>query len=122
MVSDPHFIAHSIFSISCGMDDAIELLPILVLIFTRKFLPIAIGSSSGWLTFAGIIALPRATSPRTNSGVISNPLPNHVPACWILRLERGASGDIAPSTPLWSARFSRRATYSISGVIIPFFA
>lgn len=28
-------------------------------------------------------------------------MPNHVPACWILRLERGASGDIAPSTPLW---------------------
>ena len=28
-----------------------------------------IGSSSGWLMFAGMIARPRATSSRTNSGV-----------------------------------------------------
>ena len=40
------------------------------LILTRKLRPIAIGSSSGWLMFAGMIARPRATSERTNSGVI----------------------------------------------------
>ena len=44
------------------------------LIFTRKFRPIAIGSSSGWLMFAGMIARPRATSARTKSG--SNPSRN----------------------------------------------
>ena len=41
------------------------------LIFTAKFRPMIIGSSSGWLMLAGMIARPRATSDRTNSG--SNP-------------------------------------------------
>ena len=39
----------------------------LALIFTRKLRPMIIGSSSGWLTLAGMIARPRATSLRTNS-------------------------------------------------------
>ena len=41
----------------------------LALIFTRKLRPMIIGSDSGWLMFAGMIARPRATSSRTNSGV-----------------------------------------------------
>ena len=40
----------------------------LALIFTRKLRPMIIGSISGWLMFAGMIARPRATSSRTNSG------------------------------------------------------
>jgi hypothetical protein len=43
-------------------------LPILALIFTRKLRPMIIGSSSPWLMFDGMIARPRATSSRTNSG------------------------------------------------------
>ena len=43
----------------------------LALIFTRKLRPMIIGSVSGWLMFAGMMARPRATSSRTNSGVIS---------------------------------------------------
>ena len=39
----------------------------LALIFTRKLRPMIIGSSSGWLMFAGMMARPRATSLRTNS-------------------------------------------------------
>ena len=39
------------------------------LIFTRKLRPMIIGSSSGWLMLAGMIARPRATSDRTNSAV-----------------------------------------------------
>jgi hypothetical protein len=46
-------------------------LPMFALIFTRKFRPMIMGSISGWLMFAGIIARPRATSSRTNSGVIA---------------------------------------------------
>ena len=40
----------------------------LALIFTAKCRPITIGSSSVWLMFAGMMARPRATSDRTNSG------------------------------------------------------
>ena len=39
----------------------------LALIFTWKLRPMTIGSSSGWLMLAGMIARPRATSLRTNS-------------------------------------------------------
>ena len=41
----------------------------LALIFTRKFRPMIIGSISGWLMLEGMMARPRATSSRTNSGV-----------------------------------------------------
>jgi hypothetical protein len=44
----------------------------LALIFTRKLRPMIIGSSSGWLMLAGMIARPRATSSRTNSGVMGS--------------------------------------------------
>src|SRR6266699_1898419 len=70
-VSEPHFIDQRIFSTSSSIDDKTAELPMLALIFTRKFRPMIIGSDSGWLTFAGIIARPRATSLLTNSGVIS---------------------------------------------------
>src|SRR5436305_11741412 len=69
-VSAPHFVAQRIFSTSSSTDDATALLPMLALIFTRKLRPMIIGSDSGWLMFAGMIARPRATSARTHSGVI----------------------------------------------------
>ena len=68
-VSAPQRIAHTIFSTSSAMDDATTELPMLALIFTRKLRPMIIGSLSGWLTLAGMMARPRATSSRTNSGV-----------------------------------------------------
>ena len=58
------------------------------LIFTRNRRPMIMGSDSGWLMLAGMMARPRATSLRTSS----------------------------------TGRFSRMATYSISGVTTPFFA
>src|SRR5947208_11849840 len=70
-VSAPHLVAQRIFSTSSSMLLATALLPMLALIFTRKLRPMIIGSSSGWLMLAGMMALPRATSDRTNSGVIS---------------------------------------------------
>src|SRR6266566_9874319 len=69
-VSAPQRIAHTIFSISSSTDDDTAELPILALILTRKLRPMIIGSSSGWLMLAGMMALPRATSSRTNSAVI----------------------------------------------------
>ena len=44
----------------------------LALIFTRKLRPMIIGSVSGWLMLFGMIARPRATSSRTNSGVMTS--------------------------------------------------
>src|SRR6266404_5217753 len=70
-VSAPHLVAQRIFSTSSSMLDATALLPMLALIFTRKLRPMIIGSDSGWLMFAGMMARPAATSLRTNSGVIS---------------------------------------------------
>src|SRR3982751_6842833 len=70
-VSAPQRVAQVIFSTSSSMEEVTALLPMLALIFTRKLRPIIIGSLSGWLMFAGIIARPRATSERTNSGVIA---------------------------------------------------
>src|SRR5438132_2439517 len=69
-VSAPHLVAQRIFSTSSSMLEATALLPILALIFTRKFRPMIIGSLSGWLMLAGMIARPRAISERTNSGVM----------------------------------------------------
>src|SRR5262245_51338549 len=69
-VSAPHLVAQRIFSTSSSMDEATALLPMLALIFTRKLRPMIIGSSSEWLTLAGMMARPAATSLRTNSGVI----------------------------------------------------
>src|ERR1051326_8568480 len=70
-VSAPHFVAQRIFSTTSSIDEATALLPMLALIFTRKLRPMIIGSDSGWLIFAGIMARPRATSDLTNSVVIA---------------------------------------------------
>ena len=43
----------------------------LALILVRKLRPMIIGSLSGWLMLLGMMARPRATSSRTNSGVMS---------------------------------------------------
>src|ERR1041385_536096 len=82
-VSAPHLVAQRIFSTSSSIDDATALLPMLALIFTRKLRPMIIGSDSGWLMLHGMIARPRATSARTNSGVIGLGIdaPNDSPAC-----------------------------------------
>ena len=69
-VSAPQRNAHTAFSTSSAMEEVTGELPILALIFTRKFRPIIIGSLSGWLMFAGMMARPAATSCRTNSGVM----------------------------------------------------
>src|SRR5215831_6140116 len=68
-VSAPQRIAHTIFSTSSSTEEVTAELPILALILVRKFLPMIIGSSSAWLMFEGMMARPRATSLRTNSGV-----------------------------------------------------
>jgi hypothetical protein len=67
-VSAPQSVDHRSFSTSSSMDDVTAELPMLALILTAKLRPMIIGSSSGWLMFAGMIARPRATSARTNSG------------------------------------------------------
>ena len=83
-VSPPQRIAQVIFSTSSPIDEVTAELPMLALIFTRKLRPMIIGSISGWLMFAGMMARPRATSSRTNSGVISAGMaaPNDSPGCW----------------------------------------
>src|SRR5262252_1111320 len=70
-VSAPQRVAQVIFSTSSPIDEDTAELPMLALILTRKLRPIAIGSVSGWLMLAGMIARPRATSSRTNSAVIT---------------------------------------------------
>ena len=70
-VSVPQRVAQSIFSTSSSMDEVMAELPMLALIFTAKPRPMIMGSVSGWLMLFGMIARPRATSCRTNSG--SNP-------------------------------------------------
>ncbi len=68
-VSAPQRIAQTILSTSSAVEELTAELPMLALIFTRKLRPMIIGSASGWLMFAGMIARPAATSARTNSGV-----------------------------------------------------
>ena len=84
-VSPPQRMAQVIFSTSSSMEDATAELPMLALIFTRKLRPMIIGSLSGWLTLAGMMARPAATSSRTNSGVMIVLLlmrwPKPVPGC-----------------------------------------
>ena len=69
-VSAPQRVAHTSLSTSSSMLEVVAELPMLALTLTRKLRPIAIGSSSGWLMLAGMMARPRATSSRTNSGVM----------------------------------------------------
>ena len=85
-VSAPHLVAQRIFSTSSSMELATAELPMLALIFTRKLRPMIIGSNSGWLMLAGMIARPSATSCRTNSGVMWAGMraPNALPGCcWL---------------------------------------
>ena len=107
-LSAPQRMANTIFSTSSATVEETAELPMLALILTRKFLPMAIGSSSPWLMLAGMMARPRATSSRTNCGVTSS----------------GSSAPKASPSEISSAmvsrrRFSRMATNSISGVTIP---
>src|SRR5918992_3369732 len=92
-VSDPQRMDQRILSTSSSIDEATAEFPIFALILTRKFRPIIIGSDSGWLIFAGMIARPRATSSRTNSGVTYDGIaaPNDRPLCWCNNESRGAS-------------------------------
>ena len=114
-VSAPQRIAHVIFSTSSPIDDDTAELPMLALIFTRKLRPMIIGSDSGWLMLLGMIARPRATSSRTNSGVIVAGIdaPKLWPGCW-RRTGSGIAASIAARR--W---FSRIAMNSISGVTMP---
>ncbi len=84
-VSAPHRMDQIIFSTSSSMEEATAELPMLELIFTRKLRPMIIGSLSGWLMLAGMIARPRATSSRTNSGVMTEGMlaPHDWPGCWV---------------------------------------
>ena len=70
----------------------------LALIFTRKLRPMIIGSLSGWLMFAGMMARPRATSLRTNSGVISLGMaaPKDSPGCCV----NSSSSIFSPVLPV----------------------
>src|SRR5579883_2265661 len=110
-VSAPQRVAQVIFSTSSSMEEATAELPILALILTRKLRPMIIGSDSGWLILAGIMARPRATSSLTNSGVIVFGIlaPQELPGCWA----------VYSLAIFW---FSRIAINSISGVMIPFLA
>ena len=110
-VSPPQRIAQVIFSTSSWMPEETAELPILALIFTRKLRPMIMGSDSGWLMLAGMMARPRATSSRTNSGVIAFGIaaPNACPGCCRRRRSERASRR-------W---FSRIAMNSISGVTLP---
>ncbi len=80
----------------------------LALILTRKLRPIAIGSASGWLMFDGMMARPLAISSRTNSGVTKS------------GIDAPKSSPSRTAAAAWARpRFSRMATYSISGVMMP---
>ena len=111
-VSAPQRIAHTIFSTSSAAVDTTAELPMLALILTRKLRPIAIGSTSGWLMFAGMMARPRATSSRTNSGVMKGGI--EAP-----KLSPSASFSSASASAASRARFSRWATKTISSVTMP---
>ena len=57
-VSAPQSVAQRSFSTSSSIDERTAELPMLALIFTWKARPMTIGSSSGWLMLAGMIARP----------------------------------------------------------------
>ena len=67
-VSAPQRVAQVSLSTSSAADDVTAEVPMLALILVRKPVPMIIGSLSGWLTLAGMMARPRATSSRTTSG------------------------------------------------------
>ena len=88
----------------------------LALIFTRKLRPMIIGSVSGWLMLVGMIARPRATSSRTNSGVMTS----RDRGAEALARDAGARTTSGQRASIVSRRrFSRIAMNSISGVTMP---
>ena len=91
-------------------------LPMLALIFTRKLRPMIIGSLSGWLMLAGMMARPRATSSRTNSGVIDGGIAG---AEATARDAGRSSMRFRAARCAARAEFSRSAMNSISGVTMP---
>ena len=66
-VSAPHVTAQVSLSTSSSMPEVTAELPMLAFTLTRNRRPMIIGSASGWLTLAGMIARPAATSLRTSS-------------------------------------------------------
>ena len=102
-VSAPQRIDHTIFSTSSSTDEVTAELPMLALILVRKFRPIAIGSSSAWLMLDGMMARPRATSSRTNSGVMNSG--TEAP-----KLSPSFCASCAHSSIFLRPRFSRSAT------------
>ncbi len=82
-VSAPQWVDHTSFSTSSAIDDDTAELPMLAFTLVRKLRPMIIGSDSGWLMLFGITARPRATSERTNSGVITSGIfaPQDWPGC-----------------------------------------
>ncbi len=107
-VSAPQRIAQTSLSTSSLVEERTAELPMLALILTRKLRPMAMGSSSVWLMLAGMMARPRATSSRTNSGVTKSGM--EAPKSSPSRMKGSLSRR---------RRFSRMETYSISGVMIP---
>ena len=115
-VSPPQRIDQTSFSTSSSMLLVTAELPMLALIFTRKLRPMIIGSISGWLMLAGMMARPRATSSRTNSGVMTS----GITAPMGLPLRRASRLGSLRCSRVHSRRpFSRSAMYSISGVMMP---
>ena len=86
-VSPPQRVPQTIFSTSSEMDEPNAELPMLALIFTKKLRPMIMGSISGWLMLTGMIARPKATSLRTNSGVITLGMlaPKSWPLCCVCK-------------------------------------
>ena len=124
-VSPPQRMDQVILSTSSLIEEPSAELPMLAVILTRKLRPMIIGSHSGWLMLAGMMARPRATSSRTNSGVISSGIeaPKFCPRCWrpIISAMRWPVGPDVFRDSMYSRRhrFSRIAMYSISGVTMP---
>src|SRR5580700_8553302 len=96
--------AQSILSTSSAGEEVTAELPMLALILTLKFRPMIIGSSSGWFTFAGIIARPAATSARTNSGVTcsGSRAPKGCP--WLTAASRLRSQSVVPAASTHAER------------------
>src|SRR5215470_18218171 len=69
-VSAPYLRQARSFTSSPSTSLTIWLLPMFALILHLTAMPMAIGSSSGWFTLAGMIIRPRATSLRTSSAGI----------------------------------------------------
>src|SRR3970040_1559298 len=70
-LSPPQRIAHVIFSTSSPIEEVTAELPMLALILTRKLRPMIIGSISGWLMLAGMMARARATLVGAQFGVLA---------------------------------------------------